>query len=89
MTTIAPFVPSITWLHRSPGVMVGDISITSHLYPDIPSILFKPKHPLGQVGIAIDAHSYFMLESLRLLGIVRLHAFFRHGHSGSAINRCL
>lgn len=33
---------------RSPGVMVGDISITSHLYPDIPSILFKPKHPLGQ-----------------------------------------
>merc|ERR1712013_589640 len=32
----------------SPGVMVGDISITSHLYPDIPSILFKPKHPLGQ-----------------------------------------
>ena len=59
MTTRAPLVPSITCMHRSPGVMVGDISITSHLYPDIPSILFKPKHPLGQVGIAIDTHLYF------------------------------
>jgi len=33
---------------RSPGVMVGDISLVSSLSPQIPLTLFKPKHPLGQ-----------------------------------------
>ena len=34
---------------RSPGVMVGDVSLVSHLNPEIPLTLFKPKHPLRQV----------------------------------------
>ena len=29
--------------------MVGDVSLVSHLNPEIPLTLFKPKHPLGQV----------------------------------------
>merc|ERR1719430_2506648 len=33
---------------RSPGVMVGDISLVSNLSPQISLTLFKPKHPLGQ-----------------------------------------
>ena len=45
--------PGVIGDSRSPSkVMVGDINLVSNLSPEIPLTLFKPKHPLGQVGFA-------------------------------------